>query len=390
MKTIVKQSAPTIDTKAALVAIFLLAIFLAACGATSPAAPTVTDVPQVVAAVTPTNTRWPTLKPAGTPTYSTPLPTRTPKSLSTKKIPSKTPTYPPLTEVFQKKETNVEEFNEHIASFQQEWYSCGDENPWIVDFSPDGNWLATYCEHKGGNISLINTQGKIWRITDKELFGVVNKTVYRPERWSKDGKSLYFSTSGPYLPYNYEVPLKTPTSPPGTPTQPSWCFNPDIVTLINANFENKTVKFLLGNQSSYKNEWPDRFYTFAFSPEENYLAYALQDRQQSKISIKNLEDNTESTLVIQNNAGSDVVVTDLVWFPDETKILAELTICKGLKRQITTVDLQNGQQVVIPVSIPENFYIRAWNRPDIIVLESLGGSYYYLDIKTNKIVGPIS
>jgi hypothetical protein len=344
--------------------LFALAI-LTACGISPP--PSVTEVPQVVE----------------TPKTKTVTPT---KPLPPTKLPS-TPTYPPLPESFQNNEIDVDAYNTQIAPFQEKWYSCGDYNPWIMDFSPEKNWIATSCEHQGGNISLINAQGKIWRITDKQLFGVVENIVFNPEKWAKDGKSLYFSTTHPYP--SFGVPAETPTLPPGNPTELPWCFNPYTVTLIKADFETHTTKFILGNQDSYKNDWPDNFYAFALSPEENYLAYSLQDRKQSKIFIKNLVGDAKATFVIESGTESDIVVTELMWFPDETKILAELTYCKDTKRKLSIIDLQSDQQEIIPIEIPEGFYVRGWDQIDLIILEK-SNNYYYLDVKTNKIVGPIS
>jgi hypothetical protein len=222
-------------------------------------------------------------------------------------------------------------FPTEFAPFKQEWYWCGDQGPFITDFSPDGNWLASSCEHWAGNLSVINRNGTIWRITDKQLFGQSWQIVFRPNKWSNDAESLYFSTTYPWSNFI------DPNTPDPNVTRIPWCFNPGAVTMVKLNLRTGTTTFILGNSDSY-GEDPNH-YAFSISPTEKFLAYSLQDRNHAKIILRNLENNRETKLSIEKNIEKDTAVTSLAWAADELTLNVQYMMCGAMLEKEVSVEV---------------------------------------------------
>lgn len=217
-----------------------------------------------------------------------------------------------------------------LAPFKREGYWCDYRGPFLTDFSPDGNWVASICDHPllSGNISVINRNGVIWRITDTQLFGRGWKIVFLPQAWSSDSQYLYFSTTYPWS--NFIDPDATPPLIP-------WCFNPEAVSFVKLDLETGATTFLLGNANAYnENNYEPYTYAVSLSPSQKFLAYSLRDRNYAKIIIRNLENNQETSLPVDVDIEKDSAVIKITWTVDETQLDVTYIICSSkMEKQIS-------------------------------------------------------
>ncbi|MFT3895684.1 MAG: hypothetical protein QM730_29030 [Anaerolineales bacterium] len=320
--------------------------------------------------------------PISTKTTSTVSPTGQPTASITPTLEEPSPTYPPLGGTAIAHETEGALFETQLAGFDVEALRCETSHdlPWPITFSPDGQWMTAYCYHDGGNLSLLNKDGTTWKLRDRDIFSTVKNSVYEPLFWSNDKESLYLTTSG-----SLETAMFPETS------DGSWCAAKyDVITLIEFNYKTGTHEIILGNQYSYESPTPNS-YSIAISPSESLLAYSLQIRTSTNISIKKLDGTAESTISM-NEINGDTIVNSLLWSPDESKLLAVASMCDSKKAKLFLVDVKNGNTTTIPIEIPEEYNIQKWVNPNLVVITTFSNGnldYYYLDLSKEKIIGPI-
>ena len=320
-----------------------------------------------------TNSVAPPLLPPSTPQPSAKISTFTPNSI----IQDITPTYPPLPATTQDFLEGTQQVKDSEAILSKVNPCKESHFPMTVDFSPDGRWLAVYCDDKNGNLTLITDEQIFWKVTDDGLFGLTGYLLFKPVRWSTNGTRLYFETSHPF--YNAILP-QTPSVP--------LCFNPDAVTLIGLDLQTGKTDFILGDRDSYRQD-ELLGYAYAFSASENFLASSLQNRSHiPEVAIQNLSDGTERILQL---SGEEVntVIEGIVWNSTETRLALKVTNCETLAEKVILLDSASGQVEQVSHNLPEGYYLSGWPYENLLLLYEPDSGYYYFDLVYTKIVGPI-
>jgi hypothetical protein len=213
--------------------------------------------------------------------------------------------------------------------------ASGDLDGRIFSISPDGNWLL--FTRIASSPELINT---LWAInlnhgTDIEIDLETHNIVHYAD-WNPSGSAtLTFSTVDPSL------------NPPG------WQANNDFQSL-SINLDNKTVDSvtLLSSRNDSTFSWWGS--TYAWSPEEEYLAYA----NPASVGLVNLEADHLTQLldlIIFQTESDWAWMPTISWAPDGSQIFTlQHREQPGLENQelspifdIVSIDVSDGEKVSI-------------------------------------------
>ncbi len=249
----------------------------------------------------------------------------------------------------------------------------------LTSTSPDGDWIAETTialpdeiGYVGGSLSRMytgltvrRTDGKVtWTVVDKwETFGLGWSYPW-PLRWSKDGRSLY---------YTYRV------VPDG-----GVVFPPES-GLYQVDLASGQVMELLAR--SLDLEW------LALSPDEKIMAYVKQNLLPAfLVVLRDLgsgEERSVSIAPLGRRPDVDEYGVKIIWSPDKNTLA--ITEANGMETNggftsIVVVDVRT--LAVTPVVLEDRRYrvVEEWPEPDRLLLKDPQGQWWQLDLTTRTLL----
>lgn len=172
---------------------------------------------------------------------------------------------------------------------------CINGRAWGFEFSPNGQWVAVYCSFD--TIEIVRAdESKTWELSSDTLINPYTE-YFVGIRWSNDGVYAYTSPN-PHIDGYWEP------------------FHQGIV-LYRLNLETGQINEVL---PLGKDDWI--FYSFAFSPDDRWLAYIVTDKSPVLMKFRDLHTGAERTFEFDSkyNTGGG-----FVWSLDNQKLVFSVT-----------------------------------------------------------------
>lgn len=252
----------------------------------------------------------------------TPSPTAAPQS-----TPTPFPTFtvvPPLTQVLPLTTDPFEELRSH----------SGD-----AFLSPDGQWSADVDSFV---MKVVNQDtDKVWTLPC-DLFEECS--VVTPVTWSSDSKLLYFAPE-PYFDTPVGIRLYT--------------------AVARIDMETGIWEKILGET--------DRYYDFAVSSDDAYLAYTqpaatFADNHSVILSIRNLKDGGEEKYTLEGFVGGNIV-----WSPFAPRFVFQIQD-PAAGSSIVYYDVESRLLKYLVQEEQNHFYLSSWGENNLVSLRKIGWS----------------
>src|SRR5215207_9080708 len=169
---------------------------------------------------------------------------------------------------------------------------CRSNQAWGFRFSPDGQWVAVFCNLDTIEFVRVDEAEK-WELSSDALINPYTEYFIGVDHWSNDGAYAYVSLD-PHTDGYWET------------------FHQGIV-LFRLNLETGEISEVL---PLGKSNWI--FYSFAFSPNDRRLAHIMTDRSPVILNIRDMQTGIEQSYKFdpKYNTGGK-----FVWSPDSKKLV---------------------------------------------------------------------
>jgi hypothetical protein len=226
--------------------------------------------------------------------------------------------------------------------------------------SPDGQWVAGECNYKTFVVS--QAANKTWVLSYDDIYGIEFDSgvgFIAPLHWSEDGQRLYLGISrGVSGPIHFA--------------------NGWGILALDLN-TGEITKVLEPLQHLY--------YSFAFSPDGNYLIYIVQQDTPLPMSILELSSGKIRSIYLDreyNQAG------DIMWSPD----LKQVVFCQAIteyedeEEELFSLAMLDIETMAIRVLLPNDDQFRcpaSWSEEDMIQLRDYAGHVWIYDLHTQSL-----